>query len=244
MFVNTMRAYSFIMLITALTLGLAISITTPSTAHARPPLKETPRLGLLKPGDKINVLVEGEKKLSGFYTINKAGTITMPLIGNVFVAGKTVHEAMQTIVNQLKDGYLKHPDVTIPEPKTRKAKSAKNIPTPPKKTLRHHYKKMVKNRTHIRPIPALEIKPVPVQKIKSTKHIYVIGAVKEPGYYALPQQAGHLLNAIAIAGGYTEKANEENFELVRDIKGAYYRKHAPIGALKYNDGDIIIIGER
>ena len=94
----------------------------------------------------------------------------------------------------------------------------------------------------------------PVVSVKTTqavhdndmgeKNIYVVGEIKNPGYYALPDNASHLLNIVALAGGYTPKANKEEFEIVRNIDGTHYRKKAQSGALEFIDGDIIIIKER
>ena len=74
--------------------------------------------------------------------------------------------------------------------------------------------------------------------------VYVIGGVKKPGYYTLPENANHVLSVVAIAGGYTDKADKQEFEIVRNIDGKHYRKTAPVGAINYIDGDIIIIKER
>lgn len=82
------------------------------------------------------------------------------------------------------------------------------------------------------------------KKAPNEKTVYIIGAVKKPGYYTLPENAHHLLSVIAIAGGYTDKANSKEFDIVRNIDGKHYRKTAQVGAIEYVDGDIIIIKER
>ncbi len=79
---------------------------------------------------------------------------------------------------------------------------------------------------------------------KKGKSIYIVGAIKNPGYYELPPNASHILNIIAIAGGYNETANKQEYEIVRKIKDKHYRKKTKSGTLEYMDGDIIIIKER
>lgn len=90
-------------------------------------------------------------------------------------------------------------------------------------------------------VKSLSVKNVPAN---ATRQIYVVGEVESPGYYTLPANASHILNIVALAGGYTDKANKQEFEIVRNVKGTHYRKKAQTGALEYLDGDIIIIKER
>lgn len=94
--------------------------------------------------------------------------------------------------------------------------------------------------------PVVSIKTTKVihNNVTGEKNIYVVGEIKNPGYYVLPDNASHLLNIVAIAGGYTHKANKQEFEIVRNIDGTHYRKKAQSGALEFIDGDIIIIKER
>ncbi len=227
---------------------LAIAgLTNISIAGATQPSAEQPQASLLKVGDKINITVEGENDLSGFYTINKAGMIDVPLIGNILVAGKTTHETKSLITQKLQDGYLVKPDVLVKEkPKTEKPQriekkvekkpqeATKEIATPKKffEQTRSHYKAYGKKHHGHK------------GKKYSKKKVYIVGAVQNPGRYALPPNAGHILNIIALAGGYTDKANKSGFELVRNIDGKYYRKQAQTGALDYQDGDIVIIEKR
>lgn len=63
--------------------------------------------------DRLVVTVFGEAELSGPYGVASDGTISMPLIGNVSVAGKTVPEAEVEITRLLADGYLLSPSVSV-----------------------------------------------------------------------------------------------------------------------------------
>jgi len=86
--------------------------------------------------------------------------------------------------------------------------------------------------------------PAQSSESQNSTHIYIVGEVKTPGYYELPPNASHILNIIALAGGYTKTANKQEYEIVRKIKDKHYRKKTKSGALEYLDGDIIIIKER
>ena len=69
--------------------------------------------------DRIMITVFGEQDLSGEFKIASDGTISMPLIGRVFLQDLTLHEATDLIENELRQGYLKKPDVSIESLETR-----------------------------------------------------------------------------------------------------------------------------
>ena len=68
---------------------------------------------LLKPGDVLTVTVKGEPELSCDRIVAPDGSITMPLIGSVGVAGMKTTDAAQLIKQQLEDGFLKNPVVNV-----------------------------------------------------------------------------------------------------------------------------------
>ena len=68
----------------------------------------------LAPDDKISITVFGEPDLS----LNKVriatnGTISVPLIGQIKVAGLTALQVEQKVTTLLADGYLKKPGVNV-----------------------------------------------------------------------------------------------------------------------------------
>jgi protein involved in polysaccharide export with SLBB domain len=70
----------------------------------------------LGPGDRLRILVYGETDSASEnneYFVGSSGTVSVPLIGDVPAAGKTVDELRSDIVEKLKDGYLKDPKVNI-----------------------------------------------------------------------------------------------------------------------------------
>lgn len=64
-------------------------------------------------GDQIRVNVFGEQSLSGEFTVDGSGSVSLPLLGDLPAAGKSIREMEQDIVAALKDGYLVNPQVSI-----------------------------------------------------------------------------------------------------------------------------------
>ncbi len=68
---------------------------------------------VLQPGDLIHVIVYGEESLSGHYTLDHHGAVTLPLVGRTIVSGKTVDQAATLIAKQLQQDYLHDPHVAV-----------------------------------------------------------------------------------------------------------------------------------
>lgn len=77
-------------------------------------------------------------------------------------------------------------------------------------------------------------------EIISYRPFYIVGEIRKPGSY--PYVDGMtVMNAIAIAGGFTYRAREENFYI--QAKGE--QKQVPAGQLtRVMPGDVIIVRER
>ena len=67
----------------------------------------------LRPLDTLVIKVFQEDDLSGTNKVSATGSLSFPLIGAVDVQGLKVTEAEKIIVDRLKDGYIKNPQVTI-----------------------------------------------------------------------------------------------------------------------------------
>jgi polysaccharide biosynthesis/export protein len=64
--------------------------------------------------DRLRITVFQEEDLSVFSRVDAKGAVNLPLVGEVYVAGKTVSEAQQIIEAAYRDGrFLKKPQVTI-----------------------------------------------------------------------------------------------------------------------------------
>lgn len=86
---------------------LAFIICIPLTAYAQ---SEPARL---QPLDEIEVSVYGEDDLSGAYTLDETGILSIPLIGEVMAKGLSTAELKSELEQKFKDGFLKNPDITI-----------------------------------------------------------------------------------------------------------------------------------
>lgn len=65
------------------------------------------------PEDVLNVTVFNEAGLSGKFRVEQDGEFSYPFLGRVRAAGRTVGELAEVIKMRLRDGYLRHPQVTV-----------------------------------------------------------------------------------------------------------------------------------
>ncbi len=114
---------------------------------------------LLGPGDLIEVKVFESDKLNTIARISSRGYVSLPLLGEVSLKGKTAHEAETFIETKYKDSYIKNPHISV-------------------FVKEHHSQKVT-----------------------------VVGEVEKPGTYDYPSRQ-RLVDALAIAGGLTEKAGQ------------------------------------
>lgn len=64
-------------------------------------------------GDKLKITIFGEPDLSGSFEISSVGTISMPLIGEVQAAQRTVSQIQTDITHKLASGYMRNPHVSL-----------------------------------------------------------------------------------------------------------------------------------
>ncbi len=67
----------------------------------------------LDAGDKMRVVVYGQEGLTNTYTIDAAGSITMPLIGQVPARGRSPAALAAEITAKLRNGYIREPSVAV-----------------------------------------------------------------------------------------------------------------------------------
>jgi polysaccharide export outer membrane protein len=111
-------------LVLALTLGLAACGSTPMADNAQigtplPP-PDTTQVQVsgateyhIGPMDVLDINVFQVPDLTRTVQVDAAGQITLPLIGQVSVAGKTVTQVQSEIAAKLAAKYLQSPDVTV-----------------------------------------------------------------------------------------------------------------------------------
>ena len=90
-----------------------VACRTGQTGTVTLPPAASPENRALGPGDTIEVLVGDRKDLSGEYEVGDDYKIRFPWIGEVDVKQKTHTEIAAYIEAQLKDGWLKQPQVRV-----------------------------------------------------------------------------------------------------------------------------------
>ena len=85
---------------------------TPTQDASAPTTTRTVTEYTLSSGDQVKITVFGQTDLSGQFEVDGAGTISMPLIGQVNVEGITVPQLETRISGLLADGYLIDPQVS------------------------------------------------------------------------------------------------------------------------------------
>lgn len=142
-------------------------------------------------GDRVRVTVFGHEDLSGEFDVGAAGSISLPLVGDVPAQGKTAPELEQTITAKLAPDYIRNPRVGV---------------------------------------EVLKYRP-----------FYILGEVKSPGSY--PYVNGMtVVNAVALAGGYTYRARESKIYIIRE--GQPGKRQQADQSTAVLPGDIIEVPER
>jgi polysaccharide export outer membrane protein len=67
----------------------------------------------LDSGDEVKIVVFGEQDLSDTYRVSDGGAISMPLLGQVPVRGKTTHALEMDLAKRLSNGFLRNPNVRV-----------------------------------------------------------------------------------------------------------------------------------
>lgn len=62
-------------------------------------------------GDQLRIIVFGQADLSNTYTVDQAGDISMPLIGDVPARGQTTASLERAIAAKLRAGFVRDPNV-------------------------------------------------------------------------------------------------------------------------------------
>jgi polysaccharide export outer membrane protein len=117
---TTFRLYTILGLVLAAAAPLCAQVPspTPTTPDAPPAVMVAPpivsrpeyRVG---PGDVLEVTVLGNADLSRTATVQPGGTIGMPLLNEVSVAGLTVSEVQRTLTERLGKDFLVNPQVEV-----------------------------------------------------------------------------------------------------------------------------------
>jgi polysaccharide export outer membrane protein len=67
----------------------------------------------LGPGDKLRIITFGETSLTGEFSVNDVGQVSLPLVGSIKANGLTVSQLAAAITLALQNGYIKTPSVSV-----------------------------------------------------------------------------------------------------------------------------------
>lgn len=147
---------------------------------------------LLDTADRLRIFVYGQPSLSRQYTVDHAGRISVPLIGEITARGKTTTELQRTIRARLGSEFVKDPQVTV--------------------------------------------------DIQQNRPFFIYGEVRNAGQF--PYVSGMTVEtAIAIAGGFTDRASERKYRITRRVNGFAEQVEAP-GDYVVKPGDTVYVFER
>jgi polysaccharide biosynthesis/export protein len=68
---------------------------------------------MLDAGDRVRVTVFDQASLTNTYAVDQSGYIAFPLVGSVPARGRTAKQLEGDIAAQLRQGYLRSPDVSV-----------------------------------------------------------------------------------------------------------------------------------
>ena len=128
------------MTVPALSLAVSLPLLAqplPPPASPPPPVSPEYRVGS---GDVLEVVVLGNEDLSRTPTVQTGGTVTLPLLGEVEVAGLTVPEIKDKLTTLLGRDYLVRPqvEVTVKEYQSQFVTVLGEVMAPGRKALRGH----------------------------------------------------------------------------------------------------------
>ena len=78
-----------------------------------PPQTQGGRVQLLSPNDVLEITFFGIEKLNRVVRVDSTGNISMPLVGTVQAAGRTVRQLEKHLERQYGRSYLQNPQITI-----------------------------------------------------------------------------------------------------------------------------------
>ncbi len=143
-------------------------------------------------GDRLRVTVFEQPGLTGTFTVDQAGYVAFPLVGQVPARGHTLPELEAAIAQKLRGGYLRDPDVTI--------------------------------------------------EVDRYRSVFIMGEVGQAGQYSyVPGMT--VQNAIAVAGGFSPRAQQGSVDITRKVNGKIITGRVPISD-PVIAGDTIYVRER
>jgi polysaccharide export outer membrane protein len=144
-------------------------------------------------GDQLRITVFGQDTMTGEYTVDGSGFISMPLLAQVEARGRTVQELEQQISQRLtSEGFLVNPSVNV--------------------------------------------------QVLTYRPFFILGQVAAPGQFAYIENMT-VLTAVAMAGGFTNRASTDGFTITRKVGNKVIEARAQRNTL-VRPGDVIYVHER
>lgn len=118
---RTLLLASGLALATLMTAQAQTPPVAPSAAASMTDASLTPNAAAIDPalagyklgaGDRLRIIVFGEPALTGEFVVNGEGYASLPLIGEVQAAGRTVPQLQDSITARLSDGFVREPRVS------------------------------------------------------------------------------------------------------------------------------------
>jgi protein involved in polysaccharide export with SLBB domain len=241
-----------------LNLGLMFVLMTGTGAASVSP--QSYRLG---PNDIVKVQVYGEDDLSTESKVDGDGNINFPLLGVVHVAGKTVPELQDYLIQRLAAGYVRSPRVTASVFKHRNFYVTGEVKSPgafayeegmtiqkalamagglTEKAERADISVLRsrdgRDEIVISKLDALVV-PDDTIVIAAAQQFYINGEIKTPGRYKY-EQGLTIHRAITMAGGFTDKASIGRTKVVRTLNGKEQSIRVDLDTVVLPD-DIIVV---
>lgn len=185
MLLRCARTIPAVVLLTSLSFVLAACASQPTVA----PISSHEYL--LGAGDKIQVTVFGQTDLSGLFTLDASGSVSLPKAGVVQLKDQTLRQAEQLIAQRLT-AELNKPEVNV--------------------------------------------------NIAEYRPIYVMGEVQRPGQFSF-EPGMTVLNAVALASGYKERADRSDITIVRASDADRVEKKAT-ESTQLEPGDTVTVQQR
>ncbi|MGE0117995.1 MAG: polysaccharide biosynthesis/export family protein [Dongiaceae bacterium] len=144
-------------------------------------------------GDQLRITVFGQDAMTGEYTVDGSGNISMPLLAQVQARGLTAQELEGAIGDRLvSEGLLVSPSINV--------------------------------------------------QILTYRPFFILGEVAAPGQFAYIENMT-VLTAVAMAGGFTHRANTDGFTVTRKVGNKVIEGRAQRNTL-VKPGDVIYVHER
>jgi polysaccharide export outer membrane protein len=215
--------------------------------------------------DRVRLIVFGEQALSGEFSIDASGRIALPLIGEAQAQGLTPRQLEGAIEAALRQGYLNDPRVSIEVLTYRPFYILGEVREPgelaystgltalnavaraggftPLADQRRVYIKRAGSETEVELALGPSALVLPGDTVRISKGaFYILGEVNAPGEYAF-SDGMTLQNAVAMAGGWTYRANKNRIFIKR--KGEIAERALKVTPdLVVQPGDAIRVAER